>query len=344
MPAPSSLFYAIRFFFFKLCNHVKPIETTIMSSAARSATSALFVPLFESLLLGLICFTALHAFFASTVPSDYSPSTRSALLCSLCITIATCFMQLVVSAANKTQFIMAGTVSYKHALAIANANCCAAFLLLLIYLAPFLQAAAFPAQLSSSAEEEMQHASSYASFQRIDWTHAFIGASSSGWVFSKERNLYLPTATSITAVPIMGSIYAGIVLAYLTIMFLVSIYMSYVATPISVSSYLFMDPRFLVIATGFLGFGLGQMVSSVFASCTNPAGSIIGFSCFVTATCWFDLATMALLRTPRSRSLAKWAGLQILAIVPLFFLTSSSVPTTIKARYLYPLLLFLFSF
>ena len=258
-------------------------------------TSALFIPLFESFLLSLICFSAFHAFFSSTVPADYSPSTRSTLFCSLFINVATCLLQLIVSAAGKTEFIIQGTVSYKHSLAIANANCCASALLLIVHLSAFLQAMTI-----GNSEDQLQ---------KKNWVGAAIGTSSNPMI--------------------MGSIYSGIVLAYLTIMLLISIYMSYVATPDSVASYLFMEPRFLVIATAFLGFGLSQLVASSCA--TNPIGSITGFSLFAATACWFDLLTMKLLKnSPWYRSIAKFVGLQTLAIIPLFFLTSSQVPTTIK--------------
>ena len=91
-------------------------------------TAALFTPLFESILLSLICYTAFHAFFSSTVSSDYTASIRSALFCSLSVNVATCFMQLVVSAAGKAEtisFDANNKISYKHALAIANVHCCA---------------------------------------------------------------------------------------------------------------------------------------------------------------------------------------------------------------------------
>lgn len=130
----------------------------------------------------------------------------------------------------------------------------------------------------------------------------------------------------------MGSLFSGIVLAYLTIMFLVSIYLSYMATPESVSSYLFMEPRFLVIATGFFGFGVAQMVASSFSSCADPAAAIAGFAGFAFAACWFDLVSHFCTSSgSKIRAFAKWIGLQILAIVPVFFILSGDVPNTIRA-------------
>jgi hypothetical protein len=115
-------------------------------------------------------------------------------------------------------------------------------------------------------------------------------------------------------------------------MFLVSIYLSYMATPEGISSYLFLEPRFLVLATGFFGFGVGQMVSTVYAgSCVDPAGPIAGFATFVAATCWFDLPVFFCTRPgSKIRQLVKWLGLQILAIVPVFFTISGDVPNTVK--------------
>jgi hypothetical protein len=298
-------------------------------------TAALFTPLFESNLLSLICYTAFHAFFSSTESSDYTASIRSALFCSLSVHVATCFMQLVVSDAGKAEtfsFDANNKISYKHALAIANVHCCSSALLLLLSLVPFLQVAAFGNELSSDEIVQPGASSSsssrYATSQRVNWMHAIVGASG-GWVFSAERKLFVSAGTTL---PVMGSLYSGIVLAYLTIMFLVSIYLSYMATPESVSSYLFMEPRFLVVATGFFGFGVAQLVSNTFSSsCADPAAASAGFAAFVLATCWFDLVAHFCSAGPKVRSLVKWLGLQVLAIVPVFFVISGDVPGTIRA-------------
>lgn len=297
-------------------------------------TAALFTPLFESILLSLICYTAFHAFFSSTVPSDYTPAARSALFCSLGINVGTCFMQLVVSAAGKATTITADdsssnsigrVISYKHALAIANAHCCSSALLLLLYLVPFLQVAAFSQELAGD-EITVVNSNTYITSQRVNWMHSMVGASG-GWVFSAEKRAYVSASATL---PVMGSLYSGIVLAYLAVMFLVSIYLSYMATPETVASYLFMEPRFLVVATGFLGFGISQMVSGSFASCEDPVTSILGFAAFVAATCWFDIVVHFCSVGPKARSLFKWVGLQILAVVPVFFIISGDVPGTVK--------------
>ena len=235
-------------------------------------------------------------------------------------------MQLMVSAAGKAETISPDNkISYKHALAIANVHCCSSALLLLLCLVPFLQVAAFGNELSS---EEIVGSSKYATSQRVNWMHAFVG-SSGGWVLSVEKKLFVSAGTTL---PVMGSLYSGIILAYLTIMFLVSIYLSYMATPESVASYLFMEPRFLVVATGFFGFGVAQLVSNTFSSsCADPAAASAGFAAFVVTTCWFDLVAHFCSAGPKVRSVVKWLGLQVLAIVPVFFTISGDVPGTIRA-------------
>lgn len=298
-------------------------------------TAGLFVPLFEVVVLSAICYPAMHSFF-STIPLDYSPSTRSAMLCSLVLSLVTGFLQLLLSAAEKTLYVGAqqkklpllGIGNPRHAMDIANAYCCAAALLLFLYLALFLQCSAFSEQLDASLSLQRKEGA-LSSSQRADWVYACIGASA-GWIFSPtDRQTRIPVQPVTT--PFMGSIFCGMAMGYMGTMFLLSLYISYMATPESASSFLFLEPRFLVIASGFLGFGVGPAIAGSYAGCTDPAGAIVGFSCFAVAACFFDLIFVAMQGGgERLHMYGKWIGLQAMAVTPLFFFLAGNVPTTIK--------------
>lgn len=336
----------------------------------RSSSAALFTPLLTSLILSLICYPAMNAFFSGTVPADYSPLMRSALLSSVVLVAATCLLQLILSAAQKTSTVSphigaaaaagsqptavgqpaaaaaqpapavaaAGAVaklsrrlllSPRHALSVANAFCCGSATLLLVFSVCFLQSTTLSGQLDPSTTLQ-RSGGKYASSQLADWTHAVAG-SSGGWMKSQQQQKVMIPVQPVVA-PFMGSIHGGMVMAYLLLMFLLSIYVSFMATPELASSYLFMEPRFLVICSGFLGFGTGQAVADTFATCSDPSGSIVGFVCFVLIACFFDLPLLLVLGGNSSiQGYAKGIGLEAMAIVPLFFFLSGSVPPALQA-------------
>lgn len=290
------------------------------------STAGLFVPLFEAVVLSAICYPAMHAFF-STVSLDYSPAVRFTIFCSLVTTLLTGILELILSAAEKAEFVgQQRLVGPRHALDVANTHCCSSALLLLLFVAIFLQATAFAGQLDSSLNLKRSNGV-YVTSQQADWVYSIVGASG-GWIFSADRESKIPLQP--VTVPFMGSMYGGMVMGYLGMNFLLSVYISYMSTPDSASSYLFMEPRFLVMAGGFLGMGTGQTVAGTYGRCSNPAVSIAGFSCFVIAAAFFDLLLVRL--SDRVYMYAKWIGLQALAIVPLFFFLSGEVPGFVKVR------------
>ena len=254
---------------------------------------------------------------------------RSSILCSLVLSCATGLLQLILSGAEKSQYVGQQKLlsNPRYALDIANAYCCGTTLLLFKLSALFLQATSFSGQLDSSAT--LQRPNMYRGSQQSDWVYAIAGASG-GWVYSPDKTSKIPLQP--TSAPFMGSIFGGMALAYLSIMFLLSIYISYMATPDAASSYLFLEPRFLVIVCGFLAFGTAPLVSDVYGGCSGSAatGSIVGFTCFTAAACFFDLLFVQWM-TDRMYMYAKWAGLQAMAIVPLFFFLSGNVPPVIQA-------------
>lgn len=293
----------------------------------KRSTAGLFVPLFETVVLSAICFPALHAFFSS-ISLDYSPVVRHSILGVLVLSLTTGLLQLLLSAAEKTPFVGQQTLikNPRHAMYIANAYCCGIALLLYVFASLFVQATTFAGQLDASLA--IERGPSAASSQQADWVYSIVGASG-GWVLSPDRTKKIPVQP-VTA-PFMGSIYGGLTMGYMGISFLLSLYISYMATPESASSYVFLEPRFLAIEAGFLGFGVSDVIRSVYGGCADPAVPIILFCSFVLAACFFDLILLYLGGGSKESKLyvyGKWAGLQALAIVPLFFL--GSLPDIIK--------------
>jgi hypothetical protein len=70
------------------------------------SSSALFVPVCESLLLALACGFLIHAFFQSTVPADYPAAMRGAVLLTIILNIATTITHIIIAAAYRTSKIV----------------------------------------------------------------------------------------------------------------------------------------------------------------------------------------------------------------------------------------------
>jgi|688.fasta_scaffold456816_3 hypothetical protein len=70
------------------------------------SSSALFVPVCESLLLALTCGFLIHAFFQSTVPADYPAAMRAAVMITIILNIATAILHILIAAAYRTSEIV----------------------------------------------------------------------------------------------------------------------------------------------------------------------------------------------------------------------------------------------
>lgn len=96
-------------------------------------------------------------------------------------------------------------------------------------------------------------------------------------------------AADARVLPFMGSIFTGAVLAFACICTLLSIYMSFVAVPEGASSYIFMEPRGLIVMNGLLVFGSTHGVETIFSVCSNSvAGDSVVFALFCLLACWLD--------------------------------------------------------
>lgn len=261
-------------------------------------TSALFVPVIESLLLSLVCSFLLHGFFSSLVPADYTPSMRAVLTCTLIINIATVVLHLAVAASHRVNEIVSedssspSPWSFHQALGIANAQCCASCALLLLYLLMFLQVAALSADLDSDSTYQR---GAYESTHASDWKQAVVGSAGEWQPVAGMKNMFRASAPE--ALPLIGSIYGGILMAFLLVMFFVSIYAVFMAMPESTHSYIFLEARFLILLGGVVVLVGEYAVPNAFVhcyceaedGCFSPAVLCMLFAIFAALVCFLDI-------------------------------------------------------
>jgi hypothetical protein len=94
------------------------------------------------------------------------------------------------------------------------------------------------------------------------------------------------------ALPMLGSIFSGVVLAFLLISFLLSLVLVLTAMPEGESSSLFLEPHGLVVGNGVMAFASSQGVGQHFARCSTGSGLLAGntvlFLLFCLLACWLD--------------------------------------------------------
>ncbi len=135
-------------------------------------------------------------------------------------------------------------------------------------------------------------------------------------------------------------------MAFLVVCFLLSIYMSYMATPEGASSYMFFEPRALVVANGIVTFSSTHTVEQNFAYCNRDVvGPTILFFLFCCMVCWVDAIVLLVQEftsrgsrgstTAGSNRLIKtfqYAIVQVAALVPFIGLVAtqaSQMPATV---------------
>jgi hypothetical protein len=202
---------------------------------------------------------------------------------------------------------------------VANAHCCSSCCLLITYLLMFLQIAAFSAELEPEA---VWLKGLYTSSHASDWKQAVAG-SSGEWQPSKssDRKMFIATAAA-SSIPIAGGIYAGVLLAFLTVMFLVSIYAVFMAIPEEAGSYIFVEPKFLILLNGLLVMMSTYGVSNSYLycycnGCFSTSVLCILFSLFSVVTCLLDLGVSLVI--PKNLYAVCRLGINVvLAAVPAF--------------------------
>lgn len=68
-----------------------------------------------------------------------------------------------------------------------------------------------------------------------------------------------------SSIPFMGGIFSGVVLAYMVVCELLAIYMCFVSVPEGGSTYVFLEPRGLIVANGLISMGCSYGVDTLFA-------------------------------------------------------------------------------
>ena len=106
---------------------------------------------------------------------------------------------------------------------------------------------------------------------------------------TKQENSTFATE-STNALPLVGSAFSGAVLAFLLLSFLLSLFLVLTAMPEGSSSYLFLEPRGLIVINGMVAFTSSQGVGQQFARCNwaGVAGSTVIFLLFCLMACWLD--------------------------------------------------------
>ena len=308
----------------------------------RTSTAALFVPICESLLLSLICCFLLHAFFSVIVPADYAPATRSAITVTIIINIITTAAHVAIAAAYRTSHILSrkpskaddndekkrqqtsvatSKMTYHHTLGTANAHCCASCALFVLQLLLFLQVAAFPDQLQPSVN--LSRGSQYVSTTQLnDWRQAIVGSSGEWQPVPGVKNAY--SASPVSGLPIAGSLYNGILLALLLVLFFVSIYAAFMATPHEATTLMFFDPRFMILLNVLLVMVASYSVKHGFVycycgkACLSSTALCILFALFTVLACWLDLLVALAVPTRFIYGISKLVILAVLALLPAF--------------------------
>ena len=147
-----------------------------------------------------------------------------------------------------------------------------------------------------------------------------------------------------SSVPLFGSIFAGVVMAFLVTCLLLSIYMAYMATPEGASSYMFFEPRGLIVSNGIVTFASTHTIEQNFASCSSDAaGATATFVLFCCMACWLD-ALVDVIRgrvdarketVARMLVLFRYGLMQSMALVPVigFLATHAShAPSIVLVR------------
>lgn len=249
----------------------------------------------------------------------------------------------------------------RYALNTANAYCTGVVSLLLVFCAMFFQATSGSGLDSAIEQRESSAASSqsssnnntyYDSSQKLDWMQATLG--SSGWQKQMRGEQQFYYAADASKPPLFGSIFAGAVIAFLLVSTLLSIYMSYMATPEGAATYMFLDPRGLIVTNGIVTFASTYTVEKHFARCMH-AGDVgtasTLFALYCLSVCWLDgvvkivQENMMASSTDESAAAAtvmifrvvRYAVLQIMAAVPVIGLLAthdSHMPSVVLVRWM----------
>jgi hypothetical protein len=198
----------------------------------------------------------------------------------------------------------------------ADAHCCASMAVFLIYITLFLQVASFPNDLNTKTKVQR---GMYISLEVNDWKQAVIGTTGEWQVQQAVGGLVV--ARGDASLPIAGSIFAGVLLGFLLLMLLIGVYACFMAMPESHWSYIFLEPRFLIMLNAALVMMAEYAVQNSFVhcycpGCIQPAVLCVLFALFSIVTCWADLIFLGLKES--LFKVCKMALLLAMGIIPAF--------------------------
>lgn len=267
-----------------------------------SKTSAsLFVPVGECLFLSLMLHFFGSGFMLSAAPVDFSPLARTVLSAQMWVIVCTTGVHAAISMLDKTLFILGDVrenevtnmhvskrkllsllrlrASFRRSMDASNA-CSAAVLTLLLVAATGLAQALWNA--GSSGGSSMTTTTNtilikalrdpnilYQVSQRLSWIQYVMGGASAWTVGDVDSNgKTVLRVQSGMEMPMFGSIFASVVVAALAVLFLLTLYMSYVATPEGESSFSFLDPKGLAAANWIVSSSLSWDRITQFETCS----------------------------------------------------------------------------
>lgn len=302
-------------------------------------SASLFVPVAECLFLSLLLHFFGSGFMLTAAPADFSPLARTLLSAQMWVSVCTTGVHAALSLLDKTLFLVGDATenaiaqydggggreqysraaniklasllqlraSFRRGMDASNACCTSMLTLLLVAATGLAQALSMEGQggLSDAAvlllPAVLDPSLSYATPWGLSWTQAVVGGASAWTTLDGE----VFRVASGFEVPVLGSMFAAILVAALGVLFLLSLYMAYVSTPEGESSLSFLDPKGLAVVNWILCTSLSFDRSGRFEACGSgvtfgggtllfestsmdlvAAGIALGITCFHTFIPW----------------------------------------------------------
>lgn len=295
-------------------------------------SASLFVPVAECLFLSLLLQFFGSGFMLSAAPVDFSPVARTLLSAQMWVSVCTTAAHAAISLLDKTLFILGDATesvlsspdatsdadvaarrnklasllrlraSFRRGMDASNACCTSMLTLLLLAATGVAQTLTAEGLLSPDGASvrllpSVRDSSlAYAASQRLSWTQAVVGGASA-WTLDGQ----VFRVASGFEVPVIGSIFAAVLVAALGVLFLLTLYMAYVSTPEGESSLSFLDPKGLAVMNWIVSSSLSWDRVAQFEACGGTslgtlfpdptmdlvaAGIALGVTCFHTFIPW----------------------------------------------------------
>lgn len=153
-----------------------------------------------------------------------------------------------------------------------------------------LQGPLFPVAGSNDTTTTQPVLAYYNSSRRLDWVQVSAGAS--GWLAVAKgtaMNASVYAVPDAAVMPLVGSIYCGVVAAFLVLCFFLSLYLSLRATPEGESTYLCFDPRGLIVVNAIVTVGTVWPLHANFVGCSGRTlGGTLFFAALCFVVCWAE--------------------------------------------------------